>query len=569
MKRLLKKETHKFGCIIEKIIPFYYLTVRVNEGILKNIFLLILLFSLFSCTKKEGKKEFSLERKPTYGDTIIEASIGDASLLNPVLASDSASASINNLVYNGLVKYNKNLKLVGDLAEKWKVSSDGKIIIFFLRRNVHWHDGKPFTAEDVNFTYKKLVDPSVRTPYSADYERISSVQILDDYTIKIVYREPFSPALESWGIGIVPKHIFSVGDFNTNPANRKPVGTGPYIFKEWRSDEKIVLEANPDYFEGKPYIQRVIYRIIPDQAVQLMELKRESIDMMGLTPYQYQKETITSNFMERFNKFRYPSFGYTYLGYNLRNPLFKDKRVRQALSYAINKEEIIEVILHGLGKRATGPFPPSSWAYNPNVKEYRYNPKKARQLLKQAGWKDTDNDGVIDKDGVPFSFVILTNQGNKMRELSATIIQENLRKIGIDVKIRIIEWSSFIHQYIDKRNFEAVLLGWSLSYDPDCFSIWHSSQIGEGKYNFISYSNKRVDRLLAQGRRVFDLDKRKRIYYEIHRILADEQPYTFLYVSDSLPVVHRRFKGIKVEKAGIGYNFIKWYVPKSQQRYMQ
>jgi len=504
---------------------------------------------------------------PAYGDTIIQASIGDASYLNPILASDSASGDINGYVYNGLVKYDKNLKLVGDLAESWNISDDGLVITFHLRKNVNWHDGEPFTSEDVRFTYEKLVDPNTRTPYASDYLIVDRLEIVDPYTVRIIYKEPFSPGLESWGMGIIPQHIFEKGDFNNHPANRHPIGTGPYEFVEWKTDERIVLEANEDYFEGRPHIDRIIYRIVPDQAVQFLELRQGTIDTMGLTPDQFQKEAVSEDFLENINKFRYPSFGYTYLGYNLKNPLFRDERVRRAITYAINRQEIIDGVLLGLGQISTGPFPPTSWAYNETVPIYEHNPEKAKELLYKCGWQDRDGDGILDKDGRPFSFTLTTNQGNKMRELCATIIQSNLKQVGIQVKIRILEWASFIHQYIDKKNFDAVILGWSLSRDPDQYSIWHSSQIKEGQYNFVSYSNPEIDSLLVEGRRTFDMEKRKEIYHRIHTILAEEQPYTFLYVADALPVVHKRFHGIEVAPAGIGYNFIKWYVPREQQKY--
>ncbi len=505
--------------------------------------------------------------QPAYGDTIIQASIGDASYLNPVLASDSASGDINGYVYNGLVKYDKNLKLVGDLAESWEISDDGLAITFHLRKNVHWHDGKTFSSEDVKFTHEELVDPNTRTPYASDYLMVDRVEIVDPHTVRVIYKEPFSPGLESWGMGILPRHIFEKGDFNNHPANRRPIGTGPYKFVEWKTDERIVLEVNEDYFEGRPYIDRIIYRIVPDQAVQFLELRKGTIDTMGLTPDQFQKEAVNKEFQDKINKFRYPSFGYTYLGYNLRNPLFKDERVRRAITYAVNRQEIIDGVLLGLGQVSTGPFPPTSWAYNKTVPVYDHNPEEAKELLYKSGWQDSDGDGILDKDGKPFSFTLMTNQGNKMRQLCATIIQSNLKQIGIRVKIRILEWASFIHQYIDKKNFEAVILGWSLSRDPDQYSIWHSSQIKEGQYNFVSYSNPEVDRLLVEGRRTFDTEKRKEIYHKIHAILAEEQPYTFLYVADALPVVHKRFHGIEVAPAGIGYNFIKWYVPRDEQKY--
>jgi len=450
------------------------------------------------------------------------------------------------------------------LAESWNVSNEGKTIIFNLRKNVRWHDGKPFTAEDVEFTYQKLIDPKVKTPYSSDFELVKKFEIINPYKIKITYKEPFSPGLISWGMGIIPKHIFENGDFNTHPANRKPIGTGPYKFVEWKTDEKIVLEANPDYFEGAPHIAKYIYRIIPDQSVQFLELRNETIDSMGLTPDQFNAY---SSFFANYNKFRYPSFGYAYLGYNLLNPLFKEKKIRQAIAYSINKKEIIDGILLGLGVPATGPYPPTSWAYNPNVSDYECNPEKAKKIFRKFGWFDSDKDGWLDKNGKKFEFTIITNQGNKSRAIAAELIQSHLKKVGIKVNIRILEWSTFIHQYIDKKKFDAVILGWSLSRDPDQYPLWHSSQQKEGQYNFVSYEDKEVDKLLEEGRRIFPEKQRQKIYRKIHKILAEDQPYTFLYVADALPVIHKRFIGPEVAPLGIGWNFREWYVPTASQKY--
>ncbi len=509
------------------------------------------------------------------GDVYIDASLGDASYLNPILASDSASAAINSLVYNGLVKYDKDLNLIGDLTERWEVKNKGKEIVFFLRKNIYWHDGVPFTSNDVKFTYEKLVDPNVKTPYSSDFELIERCEIIDDYTVKFIYKKPFVPALESWGIGIIPKHIFDTDkyDFHKNPANRSPIGTGPYKFSKWVTDEKIELVANEHYFEGAPYIKKYVFRIIPDQSVQFLELLNESIDSMNLTPEQYfaYKEVFKS-----YNKFNYPSFSYTYLGFNLNNPLFKDKRVRQAIAYAINKDEIIKGVLLGKAKPATGPFPPQSWAYNEDIKDFEFNPTKSKLLLKEAGWiydekrnilyKEIENDGK--KQFVQFKFTLITNQGNKSRQLISEIIQKQLKNIGIDVEILVLEWSIFINNYIIPRKFDAVILGWSLGRDPDQYSIWHSSQKNPGQYNFVSYENKEVDKLLEFGRIEFDFEKRKEIYRRIHKIVHEDVPYVFLYYPESMPVVHKRFQNVEVSKAGIGWNFIKWYVPKEQQKYL-
>ena len=503
----------------------------------------------------------------SYGDAFVTSSIADARTLIPILASDSASGDIVGLLFNGLVKYDKNIELTGDLAGSWDIKENGLVIIFHLKRHVKWHDGRPFTAEDVKFTYDKLIDPDVPTPYSGDFKKVKSFEIIDPYTIKITYKEPFSPGLASWGMPIMPKHILKKENLLTTKFSRHPVGTGPYKFKRWKTAERIDLEANEDYFEHCPYITRYISRIIPDITTTFLELITFNIDSMGLSPIQYRKLTNTKKFSKNYNKFKYPSFGYTFMAYNLKNPLFKDKRVRQAFNYAVNKDEIIKGVLLGLGSVSTGPFIKDSWAYNENVKSYSFSPDRARSMLKQAGWKDSNGDGWLDKNGRMFEFTIITNQGNELRIKTAEIIQRRLKEIGVKVNIRVLEWAVFLNEFINKNRFEAVILGWSLSRDPDSFDIWHSSKTKTGEFNFIHYANPEIDKLLVEGRRIFDKDKRAAIYAKVHEILYDDQPYMFLYVADSLPAVSSRFKGIEPAPIGIGYNFIDWYVPKTEQRY--
>lgn len=506
----------------------------------------------------------SVALPPVIGDTYVEASLGDPSRLNPLLASDSASGSVNGYLFNGLVKYDRDLKLVGELAEFWDVRQKGLEIVFHLRKNVLWHDGVPFTAEDVVFTYQRLIDPKVMTPYGSDFALVKSVTAVDPHTVQVIYKEPFAPALESWGIGMIPKHVFEKGDFNTNPANRAPVGTGPFVFKELKTDEKAVLVANPNYFEGRPNIDRVVIRVIPDSSVQFLELRSQTIDSMGLTPDQY---IAYDSFFQNHQKFRYPAFSHTFFGFNLQRDMFKDLRVRQALAMALDKREIIDGVLLGYGRSATGPFPPSSWAFDPTVPELPFDPIRAKALLGEVGWRDTDGDGILDKDGKPFSFTVITNQGNKIREQTAIILQAHLARIGIKVDVRVLEWSSFIHDFVDKGNFDAIILGWNLGRDPDQYLIWHSSQKGEGRYNFIGYQNPSADKLWEEGRQTFDQAKRQAIYRKLHRMIAGDLPYIFLYYPDALPTVHKRFQSVIVAPAGIGWNFREWFVPKSLQRY--
>lgn len=502
-----------------------------------------------------------------YGDTIIMGTIGDASNLIPPLASDASSSTITGHVYNGLIRYDKNMRFEGDLAESWEISDDGREITFHLRKGVRWHDGEPFTSADVLFTYKLMIDPETPTAYAERYKQVEEAMAPDAYTFKVRYAEPLAPALVSWAMGICPEHLLKDEDISTSELARNPVGTGPFRFVKWDPGEQIVLERNEDYFEGAPYIKRIVYRIVPDTTTMFLELQSGGLDYMGLTPLQYARQTESPAFKRRFNKYRYPAFAYTYLGYNLRKPMFQDRRVRQAISYAIDKQEIVDGVLLGLGQPATGPYKPGSWPYNPEVQRYPYAPDKARALLDAAGWKDRDGDGVRDKDGQALAFTILTNQGNDQRIKAGEIIQRRLQEVGIEVKLRVIEWASFLKEFIYPGRFDATILGWTIPVDPDGYNIWHSSKTGPRELNFIGYSNPEVDRLLEQGRRVLGVEKRRPVYHRLQEILAEDVPYTFLYVPDSLPVVARRFHGIEEAPAGIMHNFNRWYVPESQQKY--
>ena len=519
-------------------------------------------------TKDSQRQPLISSPQPAYGDTLVEGSIGEATNLIPMLSSDSASHNIAGLIFNGLVKYDKDVRLVGDLAESWEVSGDGLQITFKLRRGVKWQDGYPFTAKDVLFGFQTITNPNTPTAYAEDFRQVKKAEALDDYTFRVTYEKPFAPALTSWGnLVVLPKHLLEGKDIAKSELGRKPIGTGPYRFREWISRDRVVLEANPDYFEGRAYLDRYVIRVIPDLATMFLELKAGGLDLMGLTPIQYSRQTDDRFFQQNFRKYRYLANAYTYLGYNLLEPKFKDQRVRQAISYAIDKEEIVKVVLLGLGAPATGPYKPGLWFYNPGVKKYPYDPAKALALLKEAGWEDRDGDGILDKDGRPFEFTVITNEGNPVRQRTAVVIQERLKKIGIRMKIRVIEWSAFINEFIDKKDFEATILGWTTGFEPDQFDIWHSSKTGKKELNFISFKNREVDELLEKGRRTFDQEKRRAIYFRLQEILAEEQPYTFLYVPEALPIVHSRVYGIEPSPLGISYNFHRWFAPQGLQRY--
>lgn len=535
------------------------------------------LLFLGACRPVDPEKRYP-DGPPAAGDALFEATIGDAKNLNPPLVSETTGSGISSLVFNGLIRTTPNLEPEGELAEAWKVSPDGRVITYTLRRGVRFHDGRPLTAEDVAFTAKVYRDPKVNSPHRADYEDIAKVEIISPYRVRVVYRKPFAPALWNFG-AILPEHLLKDADINHAPFNRAPVGSGPFRFVEWKTDRHILLEANPDYWEGRPWLERYLLRVIPDQSTCFLELLNGRLDALGawvggsLTPEQYARQTEHRKFKNHYQKYETEGFHYTYIGWNLKRPMFRDARVRRALTMAIDRDAVIENVLYGLGKVCTGPFARVSWAYNPNVKPLPYDPETARALLKEAGWEDTDGDGLLDQDldgdgkREPFSFELVTNQGNTSRERVATIVQSQLQQVGIAVKIRIVEWTAFLTEFINKRRFDATLLGWSLGVDPDIYSIWHSSKTGEFEYNFVGYANPEVDRLLEEGRRTLDLEKRKKIYHRVHALIAQDQPYTFLFVPSGLSAVHRRFKGLEVTSFGISRHPERWYVPAPLQKH--
>lgn len=518
-----------------------------------------------------GDKISQTEPKPVdFGDMFIDGSIGDASNLIPFLSGDAASSSISSMIFGGLMKVDKDQNLIPDLAKRWDVSEDQRTITFHLRDDVKWHDGVAWSADDLLFQYEMMIHPDVPSAYKETFFLIEKVSAPDKHTFKVTFKEPFAPALTRLsGMGGLPRHLLKNTkpvDLIKSPLARAPVGNGAWKFGEWKSQTHIIVNSNSENYDGRPMVAKAMTRIIPDPATQFLELKSGGIDMMSLDPLQYLKQTDSKFFKENYVKYKYLANGYTYLGFNLKRPLFQDALVRKAITYAIDKNEIIEGVLMGLGQPATGPFKPGTWAYKDDVKRYPHNPEKAKALLAQAGWKDTDGDGILDKDGKNFEFEIITNHGNVLRRKSGEIIQQRLKKIGIVVKLRIVEWSSFINNFINKRNFDACILGWALGLDPDQYIIWHSSKTGEHEFNFVSYNNPEVDDILDKARKTFDIKERKKYYHRFQDILAEEQPYTFLYVAEALPIVSKRIRGIVPGPAGISYNFDKWWVPKANHK---
>jgi peptide/nickel transport system substrate-binding protein len=501
------------------------------------------------------------------GDAFVMPSLAEPSNLIPFLASDGASAEVSRFIFNGLLKYDKDLKLAGDLAESWEVLDGGLTIVFKLRGDIRWQDGYRMTARDVVFTYLCLTDPDVPTPYGSAFEKVESVLAPDDRTVRVTYKEPFSPGLASWTMGIVPMHILVNQDLRKTDFAKNPIGTGPYALKRWVRGEVIELRANPGYFEGAPNIERVVFRVLPDPATVFLELQSGSLDSAGLSPLQYNRQIDTPFFRKNYRSYRWNGQQYTFLAYNQKDTRFADKRVRQAIGLALDRRQIIDSVLMGRGRPLSGPFLPDSWAYDADVKPFDDDAERARALLAEAGWTDTDKDGWLDKDGRKFSFAILTNGANDQRRMVCEVIQRQLAAVGIQARIQTMEWSVLLKEFIHPRRFEAVLLGWNLALDPDVFDIFHSSRAKPGQFNFISFNSAEGDRLLEEARSTFDMERRAELYKRFHALVNEEQPYAFLFTSESLTVLHKRFQGVTEGKIGFGFDFVKWSVPEDAQKY--
>ncbi|NJB67147.1 peptide/nickel transport system substrate-binding protein [Desulfobaculum xiamenense] len=504
---------------------------------------------------------------PQRGDLLVLGSIAEPSNLIPALASDSASHDVIALLYVSLVRYNRNIELEPYAAESYEVLDGGRLLRFKLREDIRWTDGVELTADDVEFTYRVMIDPGTPTAYSENYKLVKQFTKTGKYSFEVTYDKPYAKALVSWAMEILPKHILEGENLMNTRYSREPVGAGPFKLKSWEAGRRIVLEANDDYFLGRPHLDGVVFRVIPDMSTMFLELKAGNLDFMGLTPQQYLFQTKGPEWEANFNRFEYLSFGYNFIGWNLRLPMFADKRVRQALAHAVDKQALIKGVLMGLGEPTIGPYKPGTWMFNDKLTDYDFNPQKTRDMLAEVGWRDSDGDGWLDRDGKRFSFTLLTNQGNEQRIKIATIAQANLKDVGIEVKVRTVEWAAFLKEFIDKGNFDAVVMGWTIPQDPDLFNVWHSSKAVPGGLNFIDYRNPELDELLVKGRSLIDPAERKPVYDRVQEILHDDQPYLFLTVPLALPVVSSRFMDVEAAPAGVSHNMEWWWVPENRQRY--
>ncbi len=528
-----------------------------------NCLVIFLCLSTFAGAKT--KQNATLETVADGGH-IVFGTIGEASNLIPYMATDSASHDVAGLLFVSLLRYDKNLQIENFAAKSHSIDDDGKLLRFTLHEGILWEDGVELTADDVEFTWKIVTDPKSASPYAEDFLAVKEFRKTGRYSFEIYYEKYFARALSSWMSAILPKHILEGQDLRNTSFSRKPIGAGPYRLKNWDAGLRITLRAAPTYFLGNPHIDTVTYRIIPDISTMFLETRAGRLDVMNLTPQQYLRQTSGPMWDKEFHKYRYLSSMYVFMGFNMLHPFFKDVRMRRAISYAIDREGIVKGVLMGQGVPAFGPYKPGSWAYHNELQAIKQNIDKSKTLLKELGFADSDGDGILEKNGQDLSFTILTNQGNEQRILTAIVIQSQLKAVGIDVQIRTVEWAAFIKEFVDKGSFDAVILGWTIGQDPDIFEVWHSTKAKSGGLNFTRYINPKLDELLETARATPNVQRRKELYYELQEVMANEQPYCFLFVPYALPVVQSRFRGIDPALAGIMYNFDEWWVPKYLQR---
>lgn len=482
-----------------------------------------------------------------YNDNTLRLNLSaEPNLLNPILSTDSAASSVEAYIFNGLLVVNEDLELIPELASGYTINEAGTEYVFTLKKNIKWHDGEPFTAHDVKYTFETLLDPKTNTVRRSNFVINGNpikIDVISNHKVKFVLPEPFSPFLVRISTSILPKHILEKEDINTTEFNRNPIGTGPYKFKEWKSGQYIMLSKNESYFENEPKIDTVLFSVINDPNAALIALKKQEIYVAGIPPKDIKSIKSESHIQTH----QYYDLIYSYLAFNFNNTHFKDVRVRKAITHAIHKEAIVKGVLKGHGKAAALPSSHLLWSYpDTPITAPSFDIEKSKSLLKDAGYTLNEKTNVLEKNGTAFEFTIITNKGNKEREKTAQIIQQSLKLINIKVNLQIMEWSAFlkiVNNPTPPKEFDAVILGWSLSIEPDSYSIWHSSQYPKG-FNFIGYKNEKVDALLTQGRLETDQEKRKAIYKDMYTEIVNDAPYVFLYYPETTIGTNTLLKGL-------------------------
>ncbi|WP_348518693.1 ABC transporter substrate-binding protein [Campylobacter sp. CCS1377] len=486
----------------------------------------------------------------TPKDTIVVAVENEPKRINPIFSEDHDAAIA--LIFSGLTRFDEKMNIKPDLAKSWKISKDGLVYEFDLREDVLWHDGEKFSAKDVKFSLEAFKNKKLNTPVWVNFEMIEDIKIINDYKIKITLKEPFPAFLDVLSLGVLPKHLLENKDLNKDIFNQKPIGTGPFKFKEWKKGQYLSLEANENYHLGKVGSKKLILKFISDPSIAALELKNSSVDVAVVDA------TLAKNFENdaNFNVLKMKGADYRALMFNFENELFKDKKVRLALNYAVNKAVLIDSLLHGYGFVANQPLQ-LSWASPKENFGYAYDMKKAQSLLEEAGWAKNQK-GILEKDGKEFEFEMYAMSDDPLRVALVNFLQSELRKIGIKARAMAKPRGSFDYSKVD-----SFLVGWGSPYDPDLHTFRVFSSIGDtknnaGGWNYGHYENAKVDKTLLNARSVLDIDKRKKHYEEFIKALNEDPAYIFLVYLEFPVVAAKNIQGLKATTLGhhgVGFTF--------------
>lgn len=479
----------------------------------------------------EGEEEAG-EDEPRHGGNLTFGYTGEPDSLNPLYTTSAASINGFRHILATLVKFNEDGEAIGDLAEDWELSDDGLTLTFELREDVKWHDGEDFTANDVKFTFDVAKHDDYTGPRSSVSRNFEEINVIDDYTVEFVMDEPNYMILRRVNpYYILPEHILGdtpIEDLEEHEFNRNPVGVGPFKFEEWKSGQHMILTANEDYYEGEPYLDTLTLKFVPDSNALMAQFKAGDVDFVSVDADDLSEaEQLVSEGVAKLHE--QPGLAFRWIAWNNEHRWFKDKEIRQAMTQGIDREEIVEYVLDGKAEVLHMPQLPFNWAYSEDAPTFDYDPEAAKEKLANAGWTETNSDGYLEKDGEEFAFEIMVTDGNKTYQKVAEVVQAHLKEIGVKVSLKVLELSA-LQDAASAPDFEydAYIMGLSRSIDPSVTSLFHTDQI-EGGLNRVQFSNDRVDELGEKDDGTVDQDTRQEYLQEISNIVAEEQPYTFLF----------------------------------------
>jgi peptide/nickel transport system substrate-binding protein len=529
--------------------------VRMNSMSRLGLVLLLAVFlaACAGCAKKDRAER---------GGTLIVGEINDYEGLNPMSTTDAHARDVYNLLFLSLLDEQSDLlNFAPRLAQSWEFSADRLDLTFRLRTDVYWSDGVPVTARDVAATFAAQKDSLTRWASRHLKAHIDSVSVVDDHTIVYHYAKAYPYQVMDANDGpVMPKHVLDKvphAEFGKLPIEQLPTN-GPFKLHSWVRGQSLTLVRNERYFEkGKPYLEKVIFKIIPDQTTLLTQLKSGEIDCMEMIPPGEMRD-IKTNY-PNLALYAFPTRAYNYIGWNASKPLFASPRVRRALTMAIDRALINENIYYGFARECTSPFPPIIWAYNPNIKPVPFDTAGARRMLAEEGFRDTNGDGWIEKGGKRFEFDLVTNYGNQLRSDILVTVQDMLKKIGIKVNVAALEWTIFLEK-VKSGDYDAQINSWRVGGKADLAPIWSCEARIPPGFNRVNYCNPLVDSLNTAATGMLDFEQAKPLFWRIQELIYEDQPYTFLNVLDARDVVHRRFRDVKPDAISMYHYLQDWWV---------